>query len=117
MPKYGEAPEFSLTDHRNQTFDAKQLDGKVWVADFFFFHMPRSLPKNGGQYETATRGFLASAKMFTWSTLLFIPSTMTQKFWPTTPRKIVRANAGTFLQVMKKTLLDLSVNGFHDWRS
>ncbi|MDJ0839275.1 MAG: SCO family protein [Acidobacteriota bacterium] len=36
LPVLGKAPEFKLTDSSGQTFDSARLDGKVWVADFFF---------------------------------------------------------------------------------
>lgn len=36
LPVKGTAPEFVLTDSNGQSFDSKTLNGKIWVADFFF---------------------------------------------------------------------------------
>lgn len=36
LPVRGTAPSFTLTDSNGQTFDSAVLEGKVWVADFFF---------------------------------------------------------------------------------
>ena len=36
LPVYGRVPAFVLTSQTGATFDSKTLDGKIWVADFFF---------------------------------------------------------------------------------
>ncbi|CAM2066155.1 SCO family protein [Sulfidibacter corallicola] len=36
LPVHGEAPDFRFTDTRGEAFPSDTLDGKVWVADFFF---------------------------------------------------------------------------------
>lgn len=36
---------WSLTDHNGQQFGSKQLDGKVWVANFFFTRCPTVCPE------------------------------------------------------------------------
>jgi len=36
LPVYGRVPAFVLTSQTGAAFDSKTLDGKVWVADFFF---------------------------------------------------------------------------------
>jgi len=36
LDKYGNAPEFTLTDQTGQPVSLKDLKGKVWVADFVF---------------------------------------------------------------------------------
>jgi protein SCO1/2/putative membrane protein len=36
LPIYGHVPAFTLTSESGATFDSRALDGKVWVADFFF---------------------------------------------------------------------------------
>lgn len=36
LPVYGAVPEFTLTGQDGRPFDSHALDGKVWVADFFF---------------------------------------------------------------------------------
>ncbi len=35
-----QVPEFSLTDQMGHAFGSKDLDGKIWVADFVFTHCP-----------------------------------------------------------------------------
>lgn len=36
LPVLGEVPEFEFVDTNFKTFSKKQLEGKVWVADFIF---------------------------------------------------------------------------------
>lgn len=36
LPVFGEVPSFVLTSQTGEPFDRASLDGKVWVADFFF---------------------------------------------------------------------------------
>jgi protein SCO1 len=36
LPVLGEVPEFQLTSETGQEFDSHALDGRVWVADFFY---------------------------------------------------------------------------------
>ena len=36
----GKRPRFSLTNQRNEKFDTKSLDGKVWVVTYFFTSCP-----------------------------------------------------------------------------
>lgn len=36
LPMLGKISGFSLTSHRQQPFQASELDGQVWVADFIF---------------------------------------------------------------------------------
>jgi protein SCO1/2 len=36
LPVYSAVPEFTLTGQNGCLFDSHALDGKVWVADFFF---------------------------------------------------------------------------------
>jgi len=43
-PVYGPVPDFALTDENGAPFHRKQLDGKVWVADFIFTHCPTACP-------------------------------------------------------------------------
>ena len=35
-PTYSAVPEFSLTERSNRSVTRKDLEGKVWVADFIF---------------------------------------------------------------------------------
>jgi protein SCO1/2 len=36
LPEFGEVPAFSLTAHTGQPFRLEDLQGKVWVTNFFF---------------------------------------------------------------------------------
>lgn len=36
LPVYAHVPAFTLTSETGATFDSSILDGKIWVADFFF---------------------------------------------------------------------------------
>ena len=36
LPVLGEVPEFKLVSETGQTFDSRVLDGRIWVADFFY---------------------------------------------------------------------------------
>jgi uncharacterized membrane protein YozB (DUF420 family) len=36
LPVYGHVPAFVLSSQTGAVFDSKTLDGKIWVADFFF---------------------------------------------------------------------------------
>ena len=36
LPEIGSAPTFVLTGENNMLFDSKSLNGKIWVANFFF---------------------------------------------------------------------------------
>jgi protein SCO1 len=45
LPVYGTAPEFMLTAQNGQPFDSRVLNGKVWVADFFFTNCTGPCPR------------------------------------------------------------------------
>ena len=44
LPRYGAVPDFQLVGADNQPFGTKQLDGKIWVADFIFTTCPEVCP-------------------------------------------------------------------------
>ncbi|MFZ5471506.1 MAG: SCO family protein [Myxococcota bacterium] len=44
LPVLATVPRFQLTDQHGQTFDAQQLQGKVWVANFIFTRCPTICP-------------------------------------------------------------------------
>lgn len=46
---YHSLPDFSFTDQDGHTFSSKELDGKIFVADFFFTHCPGTCPKLSAQ--------------------------------------------------------------------
>jgi protein SCO1/2 len=44
MPIYGKVPDFELTTETGNPFTRKQLDGKIWVADFIYTHCTGPCP-------------------------------------------------------------------------
>ncbi len=36
LSKYGQSPQFSLTERSSRTVESKELQGNIWVADFIF---------------------------------------------------------------------------------
>jgi protein SCO1/2 len=45
LPELGRVPSFALTDQAGQPFSARDLDGKVWVADFIFTSCAEVCPR------------------------------------------------------------------------
>lgn len=44
LPKYWTIPDFKLTERSGAPFESASLQGKVWVADFFFASCPGVCP-------------------------------------------------------------------------
>ena len=44
LDRFGPAPSFTLTDQTGQPFGDDQLEGQVWLADFFFTSCPGICP-------------------------------------------------------------------------
>ncbi len=44
LPTLSHVPDFALTDSTSHTFGTEQLEGKVWVATFFFTTCPTLCP-------------------------------------------------------------------------
>ncbi len=51
LPVFGKIPEFSFTDQNNKTLNRKDLQGKVWVADFIFTHCAGVCPLMSGKMQ------------------------------------------------------------------
>lgn len=51
IPTYSAVPDFSLTERSNRTINRKDLDGKVWVADFIFTHCGGICPAMSSNME------------------------------------------------------------------
>lgn len=49
LPTLGQVPPFSLTGADGQPFSSRQLDGKIWVVDFFFTNCPGPCPRMSKQ--------------------------------------------------------------------
>lgn len=111
MPKYGEAPEFNLTDHRNQTFDAKQLEGKVWVADFFFSTCPGPCPTMAGNMKRLQEAFGEREDLHLVNITVY-PEYDDPEVLADYAKKNRAGERWHFLTGDEETLLDLSVNGF-----
>jgi protein SCO1 len=61
LPVLGEIPAFQLTDQTGATFaSAQQLQGRVWVADFFFTNCPGPCPRMGSQMLQVQKAFEGS---------------------------------------------------------
>jgi protein SCO1/2 len=45
LPAYGQVPAFALTDQTGAPFSSRELDGKVWVADFVFTSCSSACPR------------------------------------------------------------------------
>jgi protein SCO1/2 len=50
-PVIGQLPPFELIDANGRPFGSKQLEGKVWVASFFFTSCPSICPKLNAQVK------------------------------------------------------------------
>ncbi len=60
LPVYGEVNNFHLEDARGEKFSLANLQGKIWVADFFFTSCSGICPlmtKNMGYLQSATAVF------------------------------------------------------------
>lgn len=111
MPEYGKAPAFSLTDHRNQTFQAKQLEGKVWVADFFFSTCPGPCPKMAGNMKKLQDAFGERDDVHLVNITVY-PEYDDPEVLADYAKKNRAGDRWHFLTGDEETLLDLSVNGF-----
>ncbi len=57
LPVLGEAPEFELTDSRNETFTRDNVAGDIWVASFFFTTCQDPCPELTAQKARLHREF------------------------------------------------------------
>ncbi|HXN45665.1 MAG TPA: DUF420 domain-containing protein [Bryobacteraceae bacterium] len=55
MPVYGRVPAFVLTSQTGATFDSKTLEGKIWVADFFFTTCMGPCPRMSAQMHSVQK--------------------------------------------------------------
>jgi protein SCO1/2 len=49
LPVYGAIQPFTLTSHTGAAFDSRELEGKVWVADFIFTNCNGPCPRMSAQ--------------------------------------------------------------------
>ena len=55
LPVYGRVPAFVLTSQTGATFDSKTLEGKIWVADFFFTTCMGPCPRMSAQMHSVQK--------------------------------------------------------------
>ena len=65
FPDYGLVPEFQLTDQNGQPFDSKALNGRIWVADFFFTTCPGPCPRMTSQMHQVQQATTVKLVSFT----------------------------------------------------
>lgn len=51
LPTYGTVPEFSLTSESGKAFGTPDLEGRVWVANFFFTTCNGPCPRMSAQFH------------------------------------------------------------------
>ena len=51
IPTYSAVPDFSLTERSNRPITRKDLEGKIWVADFIFTHCGGICPTMSSNME------------------------------------------------------------------
>lgn len=51
LPELGSIPAFELTNQDGVLFSSSQLQGKVWVVDFFFTNCPGPCPRMANQLK------------------------------------------------------------------
>jgi protein SCO1/2 len=57
LPVLGKVPEFQLTSHQGNPIRRSDLDGSVWVADFFFTSCAGPCPKMTEQMQRVQKAF------------------------------------------------------------
>ena len=66
LPVLSRVPDFAFVDQYGAPFDAKALDGQVWVANFIFTRCPNICPKftaKMGALQDKSKGELSALKM------------------------------------------------------
>ena len=51
LPELGNIPPFEFTSQEGKLFSSSALQGKVWVADFFFTNCPAQCPRMSNQLQ------------------------------------------------------------------
>src|SRR5439155_25302429 len=60
LPNYGSVQAFNLTDQNGASFSSSALEGKVWVADFFFTNCPGPCPRMSSQMHQVQKALEGS---------------------------------------------------------
>lgn len=56
--KYHKIPAFSFVNQNGKIITDQTYEGKIYVADFFFYHLWFHLPQNDQQHGTSARSIL-----------------------------------------------------------
>ena len=63
LPVYGTVPQFQLTAQNGQPFDSKELNGKIWVADFIYTTCPGPCPRMTSQMHQVQEALFKMAEV------------------------------------------------------
>ena len=63
LPDLGGIPPFEFIDEQAKTFSSERLQGKVWVADFFFTNCPGPCPRMANQLKQVQKETAHLAKL------------------------------------------------------
>jgi protein SCO1/2 len=63
LPVYGVVPEFALIAQDGHLFDSRALDGKVWVADFFFTSCTGPCPRMSSMMRRIQNDFRGERRL------------------------------------------------------
>ena len=66
-PNYGTAPDFQLVDQEGEQFGRRDLDGKIWVANFIFTRCQGICPLMSGQFSSLQEKLSADAILVSFS--------------------------------------------------
>ena len=47
--------DFKFQNQKGNWITQDDLDGKLYVANFFFFHLPKCMPSNDGEFAQSSR--------------------------------------------------------------
>jgi len=110
LPDLGLAPSFSLTDQHGQTFSTASLNGKTWVANFFFTTCDGPCPVTMSAVASIVRQFVNDDR------IQFI--SITSDPTTDTPAKLAEYSAKfpaqhwTYLTGTSEQILKISTEGF-----
>jgi protein SCO1/2 len=62
LPELGDVPAFTLVDARGASFSSAKLQGKIWVADFFFTTCNGPCPRMSAVMHRLQQRFLSQRK-------------------------------------------------------
>ncbi|RMD86072.1 MAG: SCO family protein [Calditrichaeota bacterium] len=113
LPVYGNVPEFTLINQNGQNFSSKDLNGKIWVADFIFTNCGSSCP-----LMTLHMSELQKALPKTWQVRLVSITVDPERDTPEVLSQYANnygadTNLWYFLTGDRQTIVHLAQDGFH----